>query len=109
MPKTCQLVLFSATFPDNVRDYAARIAPTANEIRLKQEELNVDLIKQFYMDCNNEEHKYEVLVELYNLLTIGQSIIFCAVRIARNPLLMTPKEDSSCFVVSHRNERRQTE
>lgn len=80
MPKTCQLVLFSATFPDNVREFAARLAPMANEIRLKQEELNVDLIKQFYMDCRDEEHKYEVLVELYNLLTIGQSIIFCAKR-----------------------------
>ena len=32
------------------------------------------------MDCKTEEHKYEVLVELYNLLTIGQSIIFCAKR-----------------------------
>jgi hypothetical protein len=31
-------------------------------------------------DCDNEEHKYEVLVELYNLLTIGQSIIFVKVR-----------------------------
>ena len=80
MPKSCQLVLFSATFPDVVREFAGRLAPSANEIRLKQEELSVDLIKQFYMDCKNEDHKYDILVELYNLLTIGQSIIFCAVR-----------------------------
>jgi len=80
MPKTCQLVLFSATFPDNVREFAARLAPSANEIRLKQEELSVEAIKQLYMDCESEEHKYEVLVELYSLLTIGQSIIFCAKR-----------------------------
>ncbi|CEH15858.1 atp-dependent rna helicase [Ceraceosorus bombacis] len=57
MPKSCQLVLFSATFPDVVREFAARLAPSANEIRLKQEELSVDLIRQFYMDCNSEEHK----------------------------------------------------
>ena len=31
-------------------------------------------------DCRDEAHKYEVLVELYNLLTIGQSIIFVKVR-----------------------------
>lgn len=79
MPKSCQLVLFSATFPDNVREFASRLAPSANEIRLKQEELSVDAIRQFYMDCKSVDHKYEVLVELYNLLTIGQSIIFCAV------------------------------
>lgn len=80
MPRSCQLVLFSATFPENVRDFATRFAPNANEIRLKQEELSVESIKQFYMDCKSEDHKYEVLVELYNLLTIGQSIIFCARR-----------------------------
>ncbi|KAL4402435.1 RNA helicase required for poly(A+) mRNA export [Malassezia pachydermatis] len=80
IPKTCQLVLFSATFPDHVRTFATKFAPNANEIRLKQEELSVESIKQFYMDCQSEEHKYDVLVELYNLLTIGQSIIFCAKR-----------------------------
>lgn len=29
------------------------------------------------MDCRDEEHKYDILVTLYTLLTIGQSIIFC--------------------------------
>ena len=80
MPRGCQVVLFSATFPDNVRAFAAKFAPSANEIRLKQEELSVESIRQFYMDCRTEEHKYDVLVELYSLLTIGQSIIFCAKR-----------------------------
>ncbi|CAE6423154.1 unnamed protein product [Rhizoctonia solani] len=77
MPKTCQIVLFSATFPNLVRNFATKFAPSANEIKLKEEELSVEGIKQFYMDCKNEEHKYDVLVDLYSLLTIGQSIIFC--------------------------------
>ncbi|KAK4332207.1 ATP-dependent RNA helicase DBP5 [Rhodotorula toruloides] len=76
MAKNPQIVLFSATFADIVRTFAERFAPGANEIRLKQEELSLDAIKQFFMDCDDEEHKYLVLVELYNLLTIGQSIIF---------------------------------
>lgn len=75
-----QIVLFSATFPDNVRNFANKFAPSANKIELQKTELSVDNIRQFYMDCRNEEHKYEVLVSLYNLLTIGQSIIFCQVR-----------------------------
>lgn len=79
LPKQIQLLLFSATFPEVVRNFAAKFAPSANEIKLKQEELSVDGIKQFYMDCKSEEHKYEVLVELYGLLTVGQSIIFCKV------------------------------
>lgn len=76
LPRTTQLVLFSATFPTEVRAFAERFVPNANSLELKQEELNVDGIKQLYMDCDSEEHKFEVLCELYGLLTIGSSIIF---------------------------------
>lgn len=76
VPSTAQIVLFSATFPDQVVQYANRFAPNANQITLKHEELTVDGIKQLYMDCENEEDKYRVLVELYHILTIGSSIIF---------------------------------
>ncbi|KAI0312782.1 DEAD-domain-containing protein [Amylostereum chailletii] len=72
-----QIVLFSATFPDHVRTFASKFAPNANKIELKRNELSVDSIRQFYMDCRDAEHKYDILVSLYNLLTIGQSIIFC--------------------------------
>ncbi|PPQ95750.1 hypothetical protein CVT26_015876 [Gymnopilus dilepis] len=75
--KPYQIILFSATFPDHVRAFASKFAPNANKIELQKEELSVDNIKQFYMDCRNEEHKYDILVSLYQLLTIGQSIIFC--------------------------------
>ncbi|EIN10050.1 DEAD-domain-containing protein [Punctularia strigosozonata HHB-11173 SS5] len=75
--KPVQIILFSATFPDHVRNFASKFAPNANKIELKQNELSVDAIRQFYMDCKNEEHKYDILVSLYSLLTIGQSIIFC--------------------------------
>ncbi|TFK90663.1 DEAD-domain-containing protein [Polyporus arcularius HHB13444] len=78
LPKNqVQIILFSATFPDHVRNFANKFAPNANKIELKRNELSVDNIRQFYMDCKNEDHKYEVLVSLYQLLTIGQSIIFC--------------------------------
>jgi ATP-dependent RNA helicase DDX19/DBP5 len=99
MPKDCQIVLFSATFPDIVHSFAARFAPKANEISLRQEELSVDGIKQFYMDCNGEAHKYEVLCSLYNLLTISQSIIFCRVSIREYVHLAAIHTFSSLSVV----------
>ncbi|KAJ3864003.1 DEAD-domain-containing protein [Lentinula novae-zelandiae] len=78
LPKSqVQIILFSATFPDHVRAFASKFAPNANKIELQREELSVDSIRQFYMDCRDEEHKYDILVTLYTLLTIGQSIIFC--------------------------------
>ncbi|RKP12312.1 P-loop containing nucleoside triphosphate hydrolase protein [Piptocephalis cylindrospora] len=77
MPASSQVILFSATFPDEVRAYAQRFAPNSNMITLKAEELSVEGIKQFYMDCRSKEHKLEILTALYSLLTIGQSMIFC--------------------------------
>ncbi|KJA14118.1 hypothetical protein HYPSUDRAFT_1074081, partial [Hypholoma sublateritium FD-334 SS-4] len=73
--KQLQVILFSATLPGHVRSYASKIAPNANKIEL-QKELSVDNICQFYMDCRNAEHRYDILVSLYRLFTIGQSIIF---------------------------------
>ena len=80
LPTSCQIVLFSATFRPDVREFASRMVPNANTITLKREELSVEGIKQFYMDCKSYEHKYEILSHIYGLLTIGQSIIFCHTR-----------------------------
>ncbi|OKL63361.1 ATP-dependent RNA helicase dbp5 [Talaromyces atroroseus] len=80
LPKTIQVVLFSATFDDQIRLYAAKFAPNANEISLKQEELTVEGIRQFYLDCDNDDDKYNVLVKFYGLLTVASSIIFVQTR-----------------------------
>ena len=84
LPKDIQIVLFSATFPAHVIRYAAKFAPNANELTLKHEELTVEGIKQFYLDCANDEDKYKTLVQLYGLLTVGSSIIF--VKVSSPPL-----------------------
>ena len=86
LPKTIQIVLFSATFPVKVVEYAKTFAPAANQITLKHEELTVEGIKQLYLDCSSEQEKYEVLVKLYGLMTIGSSIIF--VKVGGLPLFM---------------------
>lgn len=79
LPNHVQTVLFSATFPDQVIQYAATFAPGANQITLRHEELTVVGIKQLYLDCHNEHNKFEVLLKLYGLMTIGSSIIFVKV------------------------------
>lgn len=79
LPRTIQVVLFSATFPEHVHQYASKFAPDANEITLQHEELTVEGIKQLYLDCSDDEDKYRNLVQLYGLLTVGSSIIFVKV------------------------------
>lgn len=79
MIKTQQILLFSATFPDEVYGFAQEFSANANEIKLKRDELTVSGIKQMFMDCPDETGKYEILVKLYGLMTIGSSIIFVKV------------------------------
>jgi ATP-dependent RNA helicase DDX19/DBP5 len=83
LPKTIQILLFSATFPDQVMKFAQKFSPSANEIKLRHEELTVAGIQQMYMDCPGEEGKYEYLVKLYGLMTVGSSIIFVKVCILK--------------------------
>lgn len=101
LPKLAQLVLFSATFPTEVREYAEKFVPNANSLELKQEELNVDGIKQLFMDCNSEQHKFEVLCELYGLLTIGSSIIFVAKKATADKLYRLMKDEGHTVSVLH--------
>ncbi|KAK6526300.1 RNA helicase required for poly(A+) mRNA export [Orbilia ellipsospora] len=86
MPKTAQVLLFSATFPQKVIEYADKFAPNANKLTLKQEELTVEGIKQLYMDCNGDDEKYDAILKLYDLMTIGQSVIFVRKRENANEL-----------------------
>ncbi|EXJ81935.1 ATP-dependent RNA helicase DBP5 [Capronia coronata CBS 617.96] len=80
LPKNIQIVLFSATFPDNVVKYAQNFAPGANQMTLQHKDLTVEGIKQIYLDCANDQAKYDVLVKFYGLMTIGSSIIFVKTR-----------------------------
>ncbi|KEF54976.1 ATP-dependent RNA helicase DBP5 [Exophiala aquamarina CBS 119918] len=80
LPKNIQIVLFSATFPDNVVNYAVQFAPGANQMTLQHQDLTVEGIKQIYLDCDNDQAKYDILVKFYGLMTIGSSIIFVKTR-----------------------------
>lgn len=101
LPKSTQLVLFSATFPDSVKEYAKRVVPNANSLELQRNEVNVSAIKQLYMDCNDEAHKYEVLTELYGLLTIGSSIIFVSTKKTANLLYARLRQEGHQVSILH--------
>jgi ATP-dependent RNA helicase DDX19/DBP5 len=86
LPKHIQILLFSATFPERVMAYAERYAPNANQMKLKQQDLTVKGISQMYMDCPDQDQKYDILCKLYGLMTIGSSVIFVRVRLLLLPL-----------------------
>jgi len=59
--------------------YAEKYAPNAHQLKLKQQDLTVKGISQMYMDCPNQDVKYDILCKLYGLMTIGSSVIFVRV------------------------------
>jgi ATP-dependent RNA helicase DDX19/DBP5 len=72
-------VLFSATFPPAVINYANKFAPNANVLTLAHEELTIEGIKQLYIDIDKDQDKYSTLLKFYGLMTQASSIIFVRV------------------------------
>ena len=76
-PAGIQVVLISATMSMNVFNASKKLMHDPIKVLLKNNEVIVDLISQFYLDVESEELKFETLMDLYNLVSTSQAIIFC--------------------------------
>ncbi|KAM0333280.1 hypothetical protein ACHAQA_001941 [Verticillium albo-atrum] len=101
LPRNIQILLFSATFPDKVMGFAEKFAQGADQIRLKHTELTVSGISQMYIDCDSEDSKYENLVKLYGLMTIGSSVIFVRTRESANEIQRRMEADGHRVAALH--------
>lgn len=72
-----QKILISATLNNYVFSISEKFLDNPIKILLKKTEIAVDLISQFYIDSEIEEYKFDVLLDLYNILSTTQAIIFC--------------------------------
>lgn len=48
---------------------------------LHREQESLDNIKQYYVRCRTENEKYQAIQNVYGVITVGQAIIFCHVRL----------------------------
>ncbi|XP_015601206.1 DEAD-box helicase Dbp80 isoform X2 [Cephus cinctus] len=80
LPRTCQMMFFSATYETAVMEFAEIIVSNPLIIRLLKEEESLDNIKQYYVKCKNMDEKYNAITNIYGVITIGQAIIFCHTR-----------------------------
>jgi superfamily II DNA/RNA helicase len=72
-----QCCMISATFPPNIFSVAKRIMDNPVKILLRNSEVSVDLISQFYVNVEKEDLKFDTLLDLYSLVSTSQAIIFC--------------------------------
>jgi translation initiation factor 4A len=77
MPPDIQVCLFSATMGKEFFDITKDFMRMPLEVLVKTEELTLDGISQYLINVEEQKYKFDTLCELYSLLTINQSIIYC--------------------------------
>jgi translation initiation factor 4A len=76
IPKECQVCLFSATMPEMALEIARKFMKDPTRILVDKEQLTLEGIKQYYLGVEQESWKLATLQDLYEKLSISQSIIF---------------------------------
>jgi len=80
MPETIQVAVFSATIPPEMLDVTKKFMKNPLKILVKNDELTLDGIKQFFIAIDREEWKLETLMDLYQTISVTQAIIYCNTR-----------------------------
>ena len=76
VPEDVQVAVFSATIPPDVLEVTQRFMREPVRILVKTEELTLEGIQQFYVAVEREDWKLDTLCDLYETLTVSQSIIY---------------------------------
>lgn len=80
LPVNFQNVLISATMPPDVLQVTNQFMKNPVTILVKNDELTLEGIKQFYINVNEEKYKLVTLCDIYATLTVAQTVIFCNTR-----------------------------
>ena len=78
-PKSSLTFLFSATFSEKVKDFALKsfINKPYKHLLLKTEDLTVEEIAQYKIDCTGQgQNRIDVLHLIYSVINVTKSIIF---------------------------------
>ena len=68
VPLDVQIALFSATLPSEILEITKKFMRDPETILVKNEEITLDGIRQFYLEIDKEDWKLDTLIEVYNNL-----------------------------------------
>lgn len=71
-----QIVFCSATMPPEAVEISTRLMQTCTKILIPPEEVTLKGISQFYVEVA-EKFKLDTLLDLYSMIPITQSVVFC--------------------------------
>ena len=76
IPKDCQTCIFSATMPPSALEITEKFMRNPKRILVNVEEITLEGIRQFYLGVQHENWKLATLCDLYERLSVKQTIIF---------------------------------
>lgn len=98
LPQTTQVVLLSATMPQDVLEVTTKFMNNPVRILVKKDELTLEGIKQFFINVEQEDYKFDCLCDLYDSISVTQAVIFCNTR--SKVEMLTTKLRGQNFTVS---------
>ena len=72
-----QIALFSATIPSQLYSLTDKFMRDPVKIIVKTEQLTLDGIKQFYVNLEDDNQKYDTIKDLFSTFSLSQCIIYC--------------------------------
>jgi superfamily II DNA/RNA helicase len=72
-----QVGLFSATLPEELHTLSEKFLRNPVKILVKSEQLTLEGIVQHMIALEDDSQKYSTLKDIYNMLSVTQSIIYC--------------------------------
>lgn len=86
LPHDVQAVVVSATLSPAVMHIIDTFLRAPTRILIPQEEISLKMLKQYYVDCEQAEFKFEVMCDLFTALSVSKTVIFCNSRAAADKL-----------------------
>ncbi len=77
LPPDIQVALFSATMSDDFFTLTNNFMRNPKKILVKNDELTLEGISQYYIFMDRDYYKFDALCDLYSAFSISQSILYC--------------------------------
>lgn len=98
LPATAQIALFSATMPQPILELTKNFMNDPLEFLKPKSHLTLEGIKQYYINVEKENFKFDTLIDLYSSISISQAIIY--VNTKKKILWLKEELEKSEFVIA---------
>ena len=77
LSSSVQVCLFSATMPEELHTLSDKFLRNPVKILVKSEQLTLEGIVQHLIALEDDSHKYSTLKDIFHMISVTQSIIYC--------------------------------